>query len=271
MLKFKLRIPGGDTAQMKQRTKIVCGILLAAIIGIGVLAVWQWNNISAAFSFFRFSQAELEDKLKENDQKIKDAVDTVPDVTIRDITQEEKDALRDGTLTQEELIDSLIKPPEVAKPEQKPQPEPESPKPQEKPEQPPEQKPEEDPKPKPQEPDYEKELAALIAEVYVLREEFLIKLDNLQNEAIAAYKAIPSEERTTKTVASLVSGYMSRGLDMEKECDARIEAIVLKMETILQKSGGDLSIAQTVYDTYVEEKSLKKAWYMAELSKRGMI
>ena len=37
-------------------------------------------------------------------------------------------------------------------------------------------------------PDYEKELAALIAEVYVLREEFLIKLDNLQNEAIAAYK-----------------------------------------------------------------------------------
>lgn len=262
---------GGDAAQMKRRTKIVCGILLAAIIGIGVLTIWQWNNISAAFSFFRFSQEELEDKLKENDQKIKDAVDAVPDVSIRDITQEEKDALRDGTLTQEELIDSLTKPAEEAKPEPKPQPE--KPQPQEKPEQPPEQKPEEDPKPKPQEPkpDYEKELAALIAEVYVLREEFLIKLDDLQNEAIAAYKAIPSEERTTKTVASLVSGYMSRGLDMEKECDARIETIVLKMETILQKSGGDLSIAQTVYDTYVEEKSLKKAWYMAELSKRGMI
>lgn len=251
---------------MKRRTKIVCGILLAAIIGISALTVWQWNNIRAAFSFVRFSQEELEDKLKENDQKIKDAVDAVPEVTIRDITQEEKDALRDGTLTQEELIDSLIKPAEEVKSEQKPQPE--EPKPQEKPEQPPAQKPEE---PKLQEPDYEKELAALIAEVYVLREEFLIKLDTLQNEAIAAYKAIPSEERTTKTVASLVSGYMSRGLDMEKECDARIETIVLKMETVLQKSGGDLSIAQTVYDTYVEEKSLKKAWYMAELSKRGMI
>lgn len=251
---------------MKRRTKIVCGILLAAIIGIGVLTVWQWNNVSAALSFLRFSQEELEDKLKENDQKIKDAVDTVPDVSIRDITQEEKDALREGTLTQEELIDSLIKPKEEAPPEPKPKPEP-------KPEQPPAQKPEEKPKPEPEpaKPDYEKELAALIAEVYVLREEFLIKLDNLQTEAIAAYKAIPVEERTTKNVASLVSGYMSRGLDMEKECDARIETIVLKMEELLQKSGGDLGIAQTVYDTYVEEKSLKKAWYMAELSKRGMI
>jgi len=216
----------------------------------------------------RYSQEELESKLDQNDQTIKDAVQAIPNVTIRDVTEEEKQALKDGTLTQEELVQSLIqnqpKPEQTteSKPEQPPQVE-NTPSPQ--PEQSTQQQEE------PQQDDYEKKLNELIAEVYVLREEFLIKLGETQKAAIADYKAIPADQRNTKTIASLVSGYMSKGLDMEKECDDRIKVIVLEMETLLQENGGDLNIAQTVYDTYLEEKSLKKAWYMAELKKRGMI
>lgn len=261
---------------MKQRTKIICGVVFALVIGAGALTVWQWNNISAALSFVRFSQEELEEKLTQNDQTIKDAVENLPNVTIRDVTQEEKDALKEGTLTQEELVQSLIQ--TEQKPEKQPDkdseqtgtPVSDSSKadntPTSKPEQPPAQ-----PEEPPEQSDYEKRLNELIAKVFVLREEFLIKLDNTQAAAIADYKAMPVDQRTTKNIASLVSGYLSKGLDMEKECDAQIEQIVVEMESLLKENGGDLSIAQKVYDTYVEEKSLKKAWYMAELKKRGMM
>ena len=125
---------------------------------------------------------------------------------------------------------------------------------------------------KPTEPTaYEKQLSAVIARVYGLREEFMGRLDALMNQAIAEFKAIPAEERTGARLTAFASGYLSKGLDMEKECDAQIEAIIIELETLLQENNGDLSIAQTVYDTYVEEKSLKKARYMAELKKRGFV
>ena len=258
---------------MSRKKKIACAVLGGVLLCAGGLTAWQWNNISAALSFARYSQEELEGKLDQNDQAIKDAVQNIPNITIRDVTQEEKDALKDGTLTQEELIQSLIQkdPKPESKPEQPPKAEdtpstqPEQPPKQEETEQPPQEESDQ------QKNDFETRLNELIAKVYVLREEFLIKLDQTQTAAIDDYKAIPADQRTTKKIASLVSGYLSKGLDMEKECDAQIEQIVVEMESLLKKNGGDLSIAQTVYDTYVEEKSLKKAWYMAELKKRGMM
>ena len=262
--------------KMSFRKKIICSALLVVILGITGLTVWQWNNISAALNAVRFSQEELEEKLAENDQTIKDAIDKAPEVSIREVTEEERSALRDGTLTQEELVQSLVQKPES---EPKPKPKPEQPsKPQTEPQPKLEQKPEPEPEPEPQpEPEaeskpseFEQQVNALVAEVLVLREEFLIKLDNLQAAAIADYRAIPANRRDAKTLMSFASGYMSKGLDMEKQCDARIEAIVVELEEILRKNNGDLSLAQTVYDTYVQEKSLKKAWYMAELKKVGI-
>lgn len=265
---------------MGRKKKIACVVLAGVLLCAGGLTVWQWNNISAALSAVRFSQEELEEKLAENDQTIKDAIDKAPEVSIREVTEEERAALRDGTLTQEELVQSLIqkpesepkpqpKPEQPSKPQTEPQPKPEQkPEPQPQPE--PEPQPEPQPEPEPQPSEFEQQVNALVAEVLVLREEFLIKLDNLQAAAIADYKAIPADQRDAKTLMSFASGYMAKGLDMEKQCDARIEAIVVELEEILRKNNGDLNLAQTVYDTYVQEKSLKKAWYMAELKKVGI-
>lgn len=265
--------------------KIVCGVLLAVVLGVGTLAVWQWNNISAALSFVRFSQEELEEKLVANDQTIKDAVAKVPEVTIREVTEEERAALRDGTMTQEELVQSLLQ-----KPESEPKPEPEqAPKPQTTPQTKPDQKPEPQapaqstqqpqtepeasapPEKEPEPSEYEQQVNALIAEVFVLREEFLIKLDELMAQAMADYKALSPEDRTGSKLMGMVSDYLSKGLALEKECDARVEGICARLEVVQRENGGDLSLVDTVFDNYVNEKSLKKAWYMAELKKRGLI
>lgn len=255
---------------MSRRKKVFAALLVFLLLTVS-LAVWQRNNIAALLSFARFSQEELEEKIADNDQKIKDAVEQLPNVTIRDITQEEKDALRDGTLTQEELIEDLIEPvakPEV-KPEQKPEQQPEI-------QQPQDEKPAVTPKPEPQPEDqtkaeYEKKLSAILAKVYVLREEFLLKLDDLQAEAIAEYRALPEKERSASKLTGLVGKYMSKGLDLEKQCDKKMDEILVELEVLIQENNGDTSLPQTVFDTYVEEKSLKKALYMEKLKKRGLV
>lgn len=268
---------------MSPRKKIVCVILLAVVVGISTLTVWQWNNISAAFSFLRFSQEELEGKLADNGQTIKDVVSKIPEVKIREVTEEERAALREGTLTQEELIQNLLQ-----KPENEPKTEPEKvPEPQTTPQTKPEQKPAgestttQKPTPDPAAPtqpgkepessEYEQQVNALIAEVLVLRENFLIKLDELMSQAIAEYKALSPEDRTGSKLMGMISDYLSKGLALEKECDAQIEEICARLEIVQRENSGDLSLVDTVFDNYVNEKSLKKAWYMAELKKRGLI
>lgn len=262
---------------MRTRKKIVCGVLLAVVLSIGGLVAWQWNNISAALSFVRFSQEELEEKLVDNDQVIKDAMEANSSVTVRDVTDEERNALKDGTMTPEELAQSLLQ-----KQENTPKPEPEQPSKPQTPSQPkPEQKPEQSTPPQqpaqePEEPaqpeqsEGEKKINELIAQVLVLREEFLIKLDNLMAQAKADYLALPPESRTSSNLMKMATGYMARGLAMEKECDARIKTITEQLTQVASEYGGDPTLAETVYNTYVEEKSLKKAWYMAELKKIGV-
>ncbi|MBQ9974235.1 MAG: hypothetical protein IJP02_04665 [Oscillospiraceae bacterium] len=247
---------------MTRIKKILCIILALILLCIGGIAIWQWDNITALINGLRYTTEELEDKLAQNDQAIKDAVAALPGVSFGEMTDEERQALHAGEITHEQLVESMVN---GSKTEQSGQPEEgqsskSEPKPQ--PEQPPAKPPEQTA--------YEKQLSAVIAKVYVLREDFMGRLDALMNQAIAEYKSIPPEERAAK-LASFVSGYMSKGLDMEKECDAQIEAIIIELETLLSENNGDMSIAQTVYDTYVEEKSLKKAWYMAELKKRGFV
>ena len=51
----------------------------------------------------------------------------------------------------------------------------------------------------------------------------------------------------------------------------RSDDVVSRMETIIRENKGDMTLVDTVVETYASEKSLKKAWYMAELETRGWI
>lgn len=258
-------VTGVDT-----RKKVLFSVLLAVLLLLISLTVWQRNNIAAVLSFARFSQEELEEKIADSDQKIKDAVEKIPNVTVRDITEEEKEALRDGTLTQEELVENLIKP--ATKPETEPEQKPQTPEREQPQSQKPVVPPQSEPKTEEQmKSEYEKKLSAVLAKVYVLREEFLIKLDQLQAEAIAEYRALPETERSASKLTGLVGKYMSKGLELEKQCDQKIDEILVELEALIQENNGDTTLPQTVFDTYVEEKSLKKALYMEKLKKRGLV
>ena len=118
---------------------------------------------------------------------------------------------------------------------------------------------------------YQKELSAIIAKVYVLREDFTMALDNMYDEAKAEYIALPAEKRTKSNLMVLASKYLSKATALEKECDARMNAIVADMEKLIQENNGDMSLVDTVVYSYANEKSLKKSWYMSKLQEKGLV
>ncbi len=262
-------------AERKRRRKhtglVVLAVLLAAITA---LAVWQKNNIIALKEFISAgSQEEIEQKLEQNQQAIADAVEKNPEIVVRDVTEEEKQALRDGTLTQEELAERLVGTQTEQSPKQEETPAQTGQPPKQ--EQPPVQaetpKQEETPAEPPVESEYQKQLSAVIAKVYVLREKFTIALDNMKSEAIAEYKAMPEEDRTGSKLTDFAKKYVIRAAELEKECDTEMDAIVAELDALIRANNGDFSVIDTVVETYASEKSLKKAWYMAELKERGFV
>lgn len=247
----------GRRKKRKTARTVLLIVLAVLVLAVGLLA-WRFRKEIQAFAISRqYSTAELEGQLADNDQTIRDAVEASSDVTVRAPTEEEREALRDGSLSQEELIGRLTgesaagssdSAPETAAPE----------------EQPAEQAPAEPP-------EYQKQLSALIAQVYVLREEYLAALDNMETSAKADYRALSDSQRTAGKLASLVSDYIGRATRLEKECDGKMDAIIAQMETLIQANNGDMSLTDTVFNTYVNEKSLKKAWYMSRLQEKGLI
>ena len=233
-------------------------ILLAGALLYRFRAEWEALRLSQ-----KYSAEELEAQLQENAQTVSDAVDASPDASVREPTSEEREALRDGALTQQELIDRLTQndtetaekadaeeqpaAPAAANAAQGTQNAQEA------------------------QTDYQKQLSALVAEAYVLREEYLAALEALEDTARADYNGRTGSDRSTSSIAAMVSDYLARATELEKECDGKMDDLVTRMEKLISDHNGDMSMADAVLNTYVNEKSLKKAWYLARLKEKGLV
>lgn len=99
----------------------------------------------------------------------------------------------------------------------------------------------------------------VISEIYLLRAEFLNKIDLMIADGTAEVAATPKEKRTLTFKIELMNRYMDRGEALEKECDGRMEQLLAELETALRQSGGDLSLIDEVRALYAQEKKLYKA------------
>ena len=234
-------------------------ILLAGGLLYRFRAEWEALRLSQ-----KYSAEELEAQLRENAQTVSDAVDVSPDASVREPTNEEREALRDGALTQQELIDRLTRDDadtaEKADAEEQPA-APASANAAQSAQNPPQA----------EQTDYQKQLSALVAEAYVLREEYLAALEALEDTARADYNGRTGSDRSTSSIAAMVSDYLARATELEKECDGKMDDLVTRMEKLISDHNGDMSMADAVLNTYVNEKSLKKAWYLARLKEKGLV
>lgn len=229
----------------KKRRKVGwIGLIVLLVLAAGAAVLWNWqkNNIEAVMQYTKYSQEELESKLEENDQKVAQVLEEAMS-NAQKVDQEQKPAV-------EETPEAEEPKPEAAKPA---------------PEEP------EQTQPEPSGPTYEELLQAIVDRVYALRDEYVAALEAMEKEAVAAYKALPAEKRTAKGKIEFASSYITRATELEKQCDASMDEIVAELTKLQQTYGQNLELVETVKYTYAQEKSLKKAWYMSELERRGMI
>lgn len=241
---------------MKTRTKILLSVLGAFIIIVSVTAVFQWNNIKALIYYLRYSEEQITEFAQDNNELISSAMDKVPDLTIRDLTDDERKMLDSGEISTEEAVAFILgknKTVEAVEPVDSGKSADTLP-------------PDTDEEQVEDVDEEQTRVAELLAEIYILKARFASSLDGLKNSAAAEYKALPEDERTDSMKQTIGMKYLQLALGLEGECDGLMNNLLAEIETELKNTGGDLSLVSDIKTIYANEKSLKKAEYLSMYS-----
>ena len=223
---------------MKKGAKIALGVVAVLAVAGAAAAVWQWNNLNALRYGLTLDQDTLDQRLEENRTVLNEAMDQY-DISDYSFTEENVSQLTEGTVSAQEAAKKLLEQPAQEAPQT------------EQPEQPPQADHAQE----------EAEIRELIATMYVLRATYVGKLEAVVQSAIDEYTA---GEHTSENRTRVVRGKLDELIAMEKECDGEVAAVVSRLRELLKATGQDDSLARQVEETYKEEKSLKKAYYLNE-------
>ena len=81
---------------MKRRKTILCTILVLLAVSLAGLFWWQRDNLKAIHAATQHTSAELEEKLEENQQMIQEAVKAAGEVTVGEISEEDRQEIPQG-------------------------------------------------------------------------------------------------------------------------------------------------------------------------------
>lgn len=235
---------------MKKTLLVVLSIFLVILIALGIVAYVNRNTVGALIDALRYSNEEVEQKMQENKKDLQEFIEKDENIVVRDLTEEEKAALNENKITQEDAV-SIITGEKTLEDvlnnnEEKPS----------------EDKPSE--KDEPQKPsnnvafDSDKRISELIASLYVEKNTRLAAFDSLKAQVYQEYKSIEGVEHETKKW-DLINKYTPVLAQWESDCDSVVYGIIDEIKAELKKAGKDESIATKLKEAYLNEKKLKKA------------
>jgi hypothetical protein len=236
---------------VKKRIKTALWATAALALAALALALWQRENISAYIAARRHTAAELESMMAEHEEATGRILEKLP-ADIRAPTQEEVERMGNGQLTEKEMAQLLLKPPDSAggatgaertaegTEETAGTP------------------------PTTEQGEKDEEAAQLVARIYALRSEMAGGLEGLAAKTEAEYKALPEEERTAAKKQALAAKSLAEAAALERRSDAEMGEILAQLKETLGSSGA--GTAKEIEAAYATEKSLKKSWYMKQYS-----
>lgn len=271
-------------------------VLLVLLIAAGIACYLLRDTLSLAYYAFTTPKEAVQSQKAENDKKTNELLnELIPEVTMRDLTEEERALLASGALSYEDAL-ALIRgetvvPVTTAVPVETAVAEPVA-----------TTVPDEpavtvgattvvsEPKVSTTEPTVttvttttvttttvtaaatEKiDLAALqrrqediIAEIYLLRATYLNEIDQLIKDTKQAYINLPKEQHNLQGKMKVVDEMLPVGTALEEECDAKMEALLTELTEILGKLGTSTEIVDEIRKTYSEQKYLKKTELLNE-------
>lgn len=233
---------------MSKKLRIWLLIIAVLLVIIGWFTYWQWNNITAVVDALRYSNEEVENKLAENNQAIQQYLQEEENITVREMTEEEIQGLLDGTMTEEEVVRRMTGQTETTSSPSEITPKPADPS---KPTQPAEQPSK----------TTAQTVAEAIAKLYITKNDYLGRLDTIEAQVRAEYIALSAEDRKGAKQRFL-SQYLPTVAAWERECDAAVYGVIAEVRTALKESGQSETIADQIESSYLNEKRLKKSYFI---------
>lgn len=237
------------TKKQKKRKKwpwILLSIFLVLVIGVTILVKWQWNNIVALYYASVYTPEQLQQMQIENEAVMQEICDRVSNVDFSRLPEEAQKMLQAGELSEEDAIAILTGQlvweefleggtladggTEVTESGG-------------------------DSSNSPSRVD------EIIAKMYVLRSGYMGKLDSLVSQAWSEYKKGGISKQ------DLINKYLNIGYGLEGECDGQMEALLTALQSELSRTGGDATLINDIRNTYLSQKSIKKAEIIAKYQK----
>ncbi len=230
----------------KRFLKVICIVLSVLIVLSAGIYFWQKDNIHAVINSFRYSEEELQTKITESKEQVKELIKDYDVSVQRDFTPEEEEMLEKGELTPEEAVERLFSKKEeptvniITPPGDKNEGSGIKKK-------------------------TEKEVVdRYMTQFYACKADFLSRLGGLESTVLAHFRSLPV--RTKQTKQETISKFLSSFAALESECDGKMKAILSSFEKELKEVGGDTSIIPKIRNAYNAEKNAKKAALISEYS-----
>ena len=224
---------------MKMWKKILLGVLAAVILSAAALCVWQWNNIQAVYTFLTRDSEEiarsLETKREEHHQAIQE---TVGELTVSAPTTAQSDAILSGQVTPEEVKEELGITEQLARTQAEEQ------------------------TPAAQGPTEQELVNSCVAELYGCKIDIMAVLAELKQEALDEWNSLPLEERTDTRLKELGFAGLNQCYELEETVNVQVREILARYREKLSQINGDLTILDTLWDYYEDEKAAEKAYYL---------
>lgn len=116
-----------------------------------------------------------------------------------------------------------------------------------------------------QEAAYEKEVKALLQQLYSVKARAEAELNNCIAGAKAEYKALPESQQTQARKVSIVLARSGRLYAMQASYDKEVESIVSQMRAVLTANGQSTALADQAMASYKAQKSAMYAELTAKL------
>lgn len=238
--------------------KILLGFIVLLFVAIIVLAVWQRDNISALMRAQSQTQETIAEEISASKENTQKEIEKYNIPIKRDFTLEEEEAIRQGTLSVEEAVSRILGNDREEGTAQQSDNEsgttsagntsdPTS-----------------SHSTSVQQLTEEQQIVTdSLTELYSLKAYYIGQLGVVENDLKAQYKAEVGTKFNATAVAKIVQKNMSRIISLESECDDKVYSVLDTMRSELEAIGADTSIVDVAEDSYVNEKSLRKSYYLS--------
>ena len=226
-------------------------LLVIAVIAAAGLCYWQKENLKAVIDSRTYTTDELTDKIAESKHEAEQVIAEYDTPIMRDFTLEEEDKIRKGELTPEEAMQLIMTPETEAASETGKSEKSESTGGSVQSSAPSQAKPENP---------ANSIVANYLQQVYGLKAYYLGELGRVESEMRSVYV---NSGRDKSAIPGIIQSYLPEVGSLESECDSQISSLLNSMRSELSAIGADTSVADKIYNAYLNEKSLKKSYYLS--------